>query len=46
MSENIKALLEMAEYLKANGEQELAAACRETATRLCDYILFMEGRAK
>lgn len=45
MSEHIKALLEMAEYLKANGELKLAAACRETANRLCDYILWMkEGK--
>ena len=46
MNDHIDTLLEMAEYFKAIGEAELAAKCRETATRMCDYILFMEGRVE
>ena len=40
MEDKIRVLLEMSQYLKAHGESKLAAECRMTATRICDYIMW------
>ena len=44
MNESLEKMLQMAEWLKAHGERELAAECRRTAARICDVIMFLNER--
>ena len=45
MTDHINLLLEMAERFAKLGDRQLAADCRKTATRLCDYVLWRKGGA-
>lgn len=42
MYEHVKALLEMAEWLRANGEGELAEQCKATARKILDIVAYAE----
>ena len=46
LADRVEYLLKMAEELKAKGERDLAAECKATATRILDYIAWVEGGAK
>ena len=43
LDENVNKLLEMAEHFKATGERELEQECRKTATRILDYVLYVQS---
>lgn len=43
LDENVNKLLEMAEHFKATGEKELEQECRKTATRILDYVLYVQS---
>lgn len=40
MNEYVHMLLEMAEWLAAHGERDLARECREIANKMLDYIMY------
>lgn len=42
LTDTVNQMLEMAELFKAHGQTELYRSAKETATKLCDYILFVE----
>lgn len=42
MYEHVKTLLEMAEWLQANGEGELAEQCKATARKILDIVAYAE----
>lgn len=42
MYEHVKALLEMAEWLRANGEPELAEQCKATARKVLDIAVYAQ----
>ena len=42
MMSHVDELLEMAEWLKSAGEQDLARECVETANRFLDFFAFMD----
>ena len=46
LADCVEYLLKMAEELKARGERDLAAECKATATRILDYIAWVEGSAQ
>ncbi len=44
LDEHVNKLLEMAEHFKATGERELEQECRKTATRILDYVLYVQSK--
>lgn len=42
MYEHVKTLLEMAEWLRAHGEGELAEQCKATARKILDIAAYAE----
>ena len=44
LDEHVNKLLEMAEHFKATGERELEQECRNTATRILDYVLYVQSK--
>lgn len=42
MYEHVKTLLEMAEWLQANGEGELAEQCKATARKILDVAAYAQ----
>ena len=44
LHEHVNKLLEMAEHFKATGERELEQECRKTATRILDYVLYVQSK--
>lgn len=45
LADHVESLLKMATELEAMGERDLGRECRDTATRILDYIAWVEGRA-
>ena len=44
LDEHVNKLLEMAEHFKATGERELEQECRMTATKILDYVCYMQSK--
>lgn len=36
----------MAEYFKRIGERDLEKSCRDTATKICDHILYVKQQER
>ena len=46
MLDHVNKLLEMAEYFKLAGERDLEKSCRDTATKICDHVLYVKQKER